>query len=385
MLSDEFEVARASDEILEEFHKRQESAKTHHVSKVTRIKLREVQEWFLSRGQKLEGKKAREERLRRQKLFYEAFKTLEQQKLIMSAPGSADEWFLTNKADHVTPHYVLASGLEEKYRSMETRWNWRSLQTKIAGPASLLWVGSLFAILLTATWAPVPGVPGSYSFSASQWTPVVTLLFFGGFAAVILTSLQPLTKEDTAFARLYRAYRFANEERFKEAVDELDRVSKGLIFFTGYKTNWTTVDSQLRTMFADLGNSVRRRLLPVVDKGDPAAVAAVVPNILATAEAFTHLSPERLREANEDLLELVDKGPYKPPTGTEKLVAHVTPARFLIITAFGALALSIAVFWFFALVFGKAPFEYEDVKLVALSFATALFSGLVAVYVSLRK
>ena len=99
VLSEDSKLARLSEKVFEEFHKRRDSAERHHDPRIAQIKPSEVQKWFLQRERESESKKKMEEDPRQEKRLYEAFKSLERNGLIMLAPGSADEYVLTSTGE----------------------------------------------------------------------------------------------------------------------------------------------------------------------------------------------------------------------------------------------------------------------------------------------
>lgn len=387
MLSGDPEFIRLSDEIFRQFQKHRKAAEKHHDPRLARIKSADIWNWIVKREEDSQTKREKESRPRDEKRFYEAFKSLEREGLIIPAPASVDEYVLTSNAEKLPQDYIVARTLEQKYCSLEPRWKryFFRLRVEYAGLALLLL--GLLGTLLTAEWKTSAETPGVFFVSLTQWSPVFLVLAFGGLAVLLLTPLPMVWKDEFVFARTYRAYDFAKKGRYQDAVKELERASELLRYFPGSKSRWEIVDKQLKPLFTKIGNCIVDRLLPVITSQDATAVDVILPKLLETADSLAHLSPDELRRAGEALESLDRKKPYKTPGALERLTSRWEPFRLVwrAMVAFTAsLAIPIVVFGFVAYAFGKPLFDYENAIRIAVGFCACFVALVVALVVRRR-
>jgi hypothetical protein len=374
-LSGDPEFIRLSDEIFREFQKRRKAAEEHHDPRIARIKPADAWGWFIEREETSQTQMEKERRPRNEKRFYEAFKSLEREGLIIQAPASVDEYVLTSNGEKLPQDHIMVRTLEEKYRSLKPRWDDFFLRRRLGYVAFALLLSGLLGVIVTGEWKSPVGNPGALVLSFTQYTPTFLAVSILGILVFMFAMGPQLSKDQLVFARTYRAYDSAKKGRYVDAVKELQRASEILRYFPGWKSRWEIVDKQLKPLFTKIGNCILDRLLPVVASQDAAAVDGILPKILETADSLAHPSPDGLRRAGE-ALELLDrKKPHKTPGALERLTSRWEPLHLVLKTMgvfMASLAIPTVVFSLVAYTFGKPMFDYDNTIRIAYGFFTCV-------------
>jgi hypothetical protein len=241
----------------------------------------------------------------------ETFRHLEKLDLIMPSPNQPTGYYrLTSNGQTEDVAHLIETRLRTLYSGATTRNMIKQGSRIIFLTCSVL---GGFLVLLNQAFKLIVLPTDVGMVLGMLW--IVTMIGAGA----------PLqSQETTIFFKLYKSYLSLKKGAFEEAEKTALEAAEDLQYSGEFpRSEWNIISKDVHSLTNDLGQEIRKRVLPAIHRNDP----AVIRKLIELADVFANPSLERLRPEVEATVEGLKEDEYRPPGRIDRLAGNLAVHR----------------------------------------------------------